>query len=862
MARLKDGRIEEAAALFAAALAHDPGNAGYATDLGFALGRLGRRAEAETLLRGAIEKDPHRVYAWVNLAEIYADDPTRWERRDAIVAFLEKGLDVLKEDRDRRFHLVLGPRELRARHRANRRGARAAQAAAGDRRRPAPVARRSASACSICWKPWRSTIARTRWRTGPGPTSPGRTPRRPPRPRAPSTADTATACFRSPRRLVQRYPTWAARARAARARLRGRRARRRGGARSGGRRQPGAVERAWRGARSARSWRSTAARWRRSAPTRRCATRSRWSRAGPTCASCATSSRGGAPRASTEARPGRATVPSEIARGLYQQAEEWIRVGDPVGLGRELLDQALADSPGFVAAAVSSYALTGKLPPATLEALKNDGPALWALASGVRKLGQTGKKAATSDDVEALVRPLIDRAVALDVQEARFARAIARAATGDRAGAARRPDRLRRARAEPRAPGRGAGAARRDRGSREPARRFAALAASCWRASACSRTSPSGRCARSAARARASCRPIVWSRSAWSTSTPIGWRRRASATRWPRRPAARRAPRRSRARRTSTRGCPTRSCARPIAARSARRPAARIGAAEWALARLAEAEGDRTDGARAHRARAGARRSAARPTATSGSRRPRAARPSVSPTACARTRTRAATAAPERARRSSAPWPPLPACSRAGAGAAARSRARCAAAPRCFPEVARAVDELRHDVLKHRASVLGLLADAERRRATRSSATMTEPRPTSVVVATIYDRLTQAALGHGVTLRPLAREPVFGALHTRSRPRRGPARRSRAARPPSSRRSTSACAVRTPTRSAALAAARAAHAPRRRDAVGLDRVGRGVGAAGGRRLDGARARRSPIWPSNSRSSTTRWPRSS
>ena len=90
---------------------------------------------------------------------------------------------------------------------------------------------------------------------------------------------------------------------------------------------------------------------------------------------------------------------------LYQQAEEWIRVGDPVGLGRELLDQALADSPGFVAAAVSSYALTGKLPPATLEALKNDGPALWALAAGVRKLGQTGKKAASSDDVEALVAP-------------------------------------------------------------------------------------------------------------------------------------------------------------------------------------------------------------------------------------------------------------------------------------------------------------------------------------------------------------------------------------------------------------------------------------------------------------------------
>ena len=60
------------------------------------------------MLRGAIDKDPQRVYAWVNLAEIYADDPTRWERRDAIITFLEKGLDAIKEDRKRRFNLVLG----------------------------------------------------------------------------------------------------------------------------------------------------------------------------------------------------------------------------------------------------------------------------------------------------------------------------------------------------------------------------------------------------------------------------------------------------------------------------------------------------------------------------------------------------------------------------------------------------------------------------------------------------------------------------------------------------------------------------------------------------------------------------------
>ena len=88
---------------------------------------------------------------------------------------------------------------------------------------------------------------------------------------------------------------------------------------------------------------------------------------------------------------------------------------------------------------MTSFALTGRCRPRPLEALKDDGPGLWALAAGVRKLGQTGRpsgtKVARADDVEALVRPLMDRAVALDVQEARFARAIARAATGDRAGA-------------------------------------------------------------------------------------------------------------------------------------------------------------------------------------------------------------------------------------------------------------------------------------------------------------------------------------------------------------------------------------------------------------------------------------------
>ncbi|HXU00593.1 MAG TPA: tetratricopeptide repeat protein, partial [Polyangia bacterium] len=433
MAQLRDGHIEEAATLFAAAVEHDPGNAGYATDLGFALGRLGRRAEAESLLRGAIEKDPHRVYAWVNLAEIYADDPTRWERRDAIIAFLEKGLDALKEDRERRFNLVLGLANFE----------RAIGRTAAARARLKPL-------LAVDADPTLSRAQRKRvldlfeslalddrahaledW---PRPdVSRGDLVQAGEAARALDTGhgDGVLAIAEG---LVQRYPTWS-RALVLRAR----------GFEAAGRVDEAARDLevavnlapsnalAWRtlGKILAQHGGALEAERADDALLNALTLEPGWSDLRDLRDKLARRRAAG----STETRPGKATVPSDIARGLYQQAEEWIRVGDPVGLGRELLEQALTDSPGFVAAAVSSYALTGKLPPATLEALKNDGPGLWALASGVRKLGQTGKRAASGDDVEALVRPLIDKAVALDVQEARFARAIARSATGDRAGA-------------------------------------------------------------------------------------------------------------------------------------------------------------------------------------------------------------------------------------------------------------------------------------------------------------------------------------------------------------------------------------------------------------------------------------------
>jgi signal transduction histidine kinase len=80
--------------------------------------------------------------------------------------------------------------------------------------------------------------------------------------------------------------------------------------------------------------------------------------------------------------------------------------------------------------------------------------------------------------------------------------------------------------------------------------------------------------------------------------------------------------------------------------------------------------------------------------------------------------------------------------------------------PALFPELSRAVAEVRHDVIKHRASVLGL-GDEDREDMARS---LLEPRPASELVSEIYQRVQQAATGLGLTLRPLDREPTFGPI--------------------------------------------------------------------------------------------------
>ena len=236
------------------------------------------------MLRAAIEKDPRRYYAYVNLADLLAEDPARWERRDAIVAFLDKGLEALKDDRKGRFNLLLG---LAGFERAVGR-----TAAARARLQPllvpeAPPLTRAQRKRVLDLLDAIALDERAQaledW---PAPRR-----RRPDR----AGGDAASPPSRSGAAGADRL----------RATRRGRRAIRAEALEALGRVDEAvrdleiavnlAPSNAGPGARSAACSPRTAARWSSIAPTRRCARRSRWSRPGPTCASCAPRSPAAAP---------------------------------------------------------------------------------------------------------------------------------------------------------------------------------------------------------------------------------------------------------------------------------------------------------------------------------------------------------------------------------------------------------------------------------------------------------------------------------------------------------------------------------------------------------------------------------------
>jgi tetratricopeptide (TPR) repeat protein len=770
LARLRAGRADEAVALFARAAAGDPGNAMFATDLGFALGKVGRRAEAEAVLRDAIAKDPRRVYAYVNLADLLADDPARWERRDAIVALLDKGLGALKEDRKGRFNLLLRVanferavgRTAAARARIEPLLADAQEGALTPAQRKRVLDQLDAITLderAHALEPW----------PAPAVTAAER-----------GLADDAARALGAGRddearataeALIRAHASWE-RARV----LRGRALEAVGRVDEAARELEIAVNlapsdaEAWRALGRLLALHGGALEADRADEALRnaLALEPAWADLRALRAELAHRRAG---LASPPSAP-HGTGPSEHARALFEEAEEWIDVGDPAGLGRDLLDQALADSPGYVAAAITGYSLEGKVSDASVTALWDDGAALWALVTGVRSVagargpeGAPGAQPATEPvlgpalekdrAVDALTRPWVDRAVALDVQEARFSRALARAAAGDRTGAlddlvayvAREPEpaHLAEARALRAGLAGGEGRPSPERLARirlledRPDAALRALGGTCAVGLPADRLLALGLVFESTDRLGEA--RVCYERAAG----PVG--DDAASTRLARLDAR----------------LPDADLAAAAPAPLARAATHGSAAAEWALARREAARGDGAaalEGADRALALADARaddadvwvpaaRAARAGWAAAGVERARAAR------ARRRGLVAAALAAVALAlawslRRRFGGW--------TLAGALARR-------PALYPEVARAVGELRHDVLKHRAGVIGLVAepDAGARRGDLARALL-EPTPASEVVASAHARLAHAARGQGLALRPLAREPALGPL--------------------------------------------------------------------------------------------------
>ncbi len=89
---LGSGKPGEAAALLEGELTHAPTNAAIATDLGIAYQRLGRAVDAEQMFRRAIKLEPARWYAYANLAAMKSAHPLSREEKEGLVRLLESGL--------------------------------------------------------------------------------------------------------------------------------------------------------------------------------------------------------------------------------------------------------------------------------------------------------------------------------------------------------------------------------------------------------------------------------------------------------------------------------------------------------------------------------------------------------------------------------------------------------------------------------------------------------------------------------------------------------------------------------------------------------------------------------------------------
>ena len=411
--------------------------------------------------------------------------------------------------------------------------------------------------------------------------------------------------------------------------------------------------------------------------------------------------------------------PSQQARALFQQA-----TGPDA---KDALAKIIDDSPGYIEAAAALVAVGGEVPEKTVQALWSDGAGLLELTAQVRRAAAP----------PALVMPWVDRAVQLGAAEAHFVRAGLRLEQADRGGAlddlvayaaSAQPQHLEEARvlrAQLIAPPRADASALQARLRLAEDRPEAALAVL------------GGRCAAETPPDRLIELGEVHEYSGQLADALECYRLAAASPEALLRLArvAERAP-----------------DARALA--ELQRAAAQgIAPAWWALARI-DLQRGRADDALPRIERFLATAAPDDP----GIADARAARDDLLRTttaaAQARLRQRAAIALGAAA---------LLLVLVAWLWAGAPLESALHKAPRLFPPVARAVNEVRHDVIKHRASVLGMLTEPGARREDVARALLS-PEPASQAIAKQYEALRKAARAQGVSLRRLAREPVFGPL--------------------------------------------------------------------------------------------------
>ena len=732
LARIKEGAWGDAVDLLRAAHDKNPKDAAITTDLGYTLAHLGLNAEAERLYRLAIETDPHRFYAYVNLGELWASHPARWQRRDEMIGFLAGALTLFAGDARAHAHIELRLAALErglgrtadARARlerltgndvplqVRRRAAQMRDQVDAEARERAledwPAPEVSAAEVKLLerlpldgrgaldtldelvarWPAW----AQARWRRGLVLEQTGQ-------------IDDAVADFTI---LVQLSPSHAGAWRHLGLLL----------AEHGGRLEAERADQALRHALALEpAWSDV-----REVRARLASQRVR--HAGP-------------------AAGRHADEPSAKAHRLLQDAQGWIGMEAPE-MARPLLAQALADSPGFVEAALTLFSLDHKIPEATPKALWNDGAGLWRLVQPI--LAQK-----TEESEQA--RPWLDRAVELGHQEARFSRALQRAQAGDTAGALQdlrdyvaaepAPPHLEEARAlrltlgAPAVPDSPERVVRLYLAADRPDDAREAMGGSCREGLPFENLLALGRVYEYTGEARAAV--DCYQRALGQNAVPAERMRQA----WNRLAAA--------ASTLADRDL------EPLRASLQKAADTHVSLAWLCLGRLAEAHGALPEARAALQAY----------LAEASSEDPRLpdARLLHQKVMAALDKQRVESG--ERSRRTRMAvalggllviaWFVLRRLRRTSVARALRVQ------PLFFPALARAVGRVRHDVIKHRASALDLLADPAANRDEIGRA-LREPTPASQEVTDIYRDLAQEAKGLGLNLAVLKAEPVFGAL--------------------------------------------------------------------------------------------------